>query len=70
MHLIPMGELDWDTGPALDDVSAALGDDMRHLPFADVIGTHRLLACPISSRAGASPSTPATGNASLSVFWV
>ncbi|MFC8795666.1 STAS domain-containing protein [Streptomyces cinereoruber] len=38
-----MGELDWDTGPALDDVSAALGDDMRHLSFVDVIGAHRLL---------------------------
>ncbi|MFC8269452.1 hypothetical protein ACFUIZ_27595 [Streptomyces cinereoruber] len=50
VHLTPMGELDWDTGPALDDVSAALGDGvavvvcgMRRLSFVDVTGVHRLL---------------------------
>ncbi|WSP94394.1 STAS domain-containing protein [Streptomyces sp. NBC_01233] len=50
MHVTPVGELDVDSGRALNDVRAALGRgvavvacDMRRLSFLDVAGLHHLL---------------------------
>ncbi|MEV7618418.1 STAS domain-containing protein [Streptomyces sp. NPDC089799] len=49
VHLTPVGELDMDTGPALDEVLDAVDGvdvvacDMRHLTFLDVVGLRRLL---------------------------
>ncbi|MEU6309401.1 STAS domain-containing protein [Streptomyces sp. NPDC047014] len=49
VHLAPSGELDLDTGPALDGVRAEYRDadvvacDMRRLTFLDVAGLHALL---------------------------
>ncbi|MEU7072424.1 STAS domain-containing protein [Streptomyces narbonensis] len=50
LHLAPTGELDMDTGPALDEVPAAALDgadvvacDMQHLTFLDVAGLSALL---------------------------